>query len=336
MKVSIIIPCRNEERYIGRCLDSIIIQDYLHLRQGFGVQAKENLEVLVVDGNSQDKTREIVGSFAKKYQFIRLLDNLNKFTSFGLNIGIKEAKGKIIVRMDAHAGYKKDYISKCVKYLEEYKADNVGGIICTLPGDDTVAAKSIAISLSSFFGAGGSYFRLGSKKLREVDTVFGGCFKKEIFDKIGLFDERLVRSQDIELNRRLKKYGGKIILVPEIIADYYPQSTLKKFLKHNFNDGIWMTYPLKFGIKIFSLRHLIPLALVSGLIFLLALSLFSKVFFYLFLSSFLFYFFSIILFSLKFIRKDIRFLFFLPAAFFCRHFGYGAGSIFGLFKIFLR
>ncbi|MCX6764122.1 MAG: glycosyltransferase family 2 protein [Candidatus Nealsonbacteria bacterium] len=321
--ISIIIPCRNEEKFIGRCLDSIINNDY----------PKDKIEILVIDGSSEDETKNIILDYSKKYSFIKLLENPKKFTPFGLNMGIKAAKGEIILRVDAHARYRKDYISKCVKYLKEYNADNVGGIINTIPEDDTVAAKSIAISLSSFFGAGGSYFRLGSKKPREVDTVFGGCFKKEIFDKIGLFDERLVRSQDIEFNRRLKKYGGKIMLVPEIIADYYPQSILKNFLKHNFNDGIWTTYPLKFGINIFSFRHLIPLVFISGLFFLLVLSLFSRIFFYIFLFSFLFYFFSIILFSLKFVRKDIRFLFFLPAAFFCRHFGYGAGSILGLLKI---
>ena len=148
-----------------------------------------------------------------------------------------------------------------------------------------------------------------------------------------MFDERLLRSQDMEFNKRLKKSGGKIILVPEIIADYYPQPTLKKFLKHNFNDGVWTTYPLKFGIKIFSLRHLIPLAFVSGLVVSLILSLFSKIFLYSFLLCLLAYLITLILFSLQFVKKDIRFLFFLPAAFVCRHFGYGVGSICGLLKI---
>ena len=115
--VSIIIPCRNEEKYIGKCLQSIIEQNY----------PKDNLEVLVVDGMSEDRTREIVENYSQKYSFIKLFDNPKKFTPFGLNIGIKEAKGEIIMRMDAHAGYEKDYISKCVRYLENYDADNVGG-----------------------------------------------------------------------------------------------------------------------------------------------------------------------------------------------------------------
>ena len=113
--ISIIIPCRNEEKYTGKCLDSIIMQDY----------PKENLEVLVIDGASEDKTREIVQDFSSQYPFIKLLTNPQKFTPFALNIGIKAAKGEIIVRMDAHAGYEKDYVSKCVAHLMESGADNV-------------------------------------------------------------------------------------------------------------------------------------------------------------------------------------------------------------------
>ena len=121
--VSVIIPCRNEEKFIGKCLDSLIEQDY----------PKEDLEILVVDGKSEDKTKEIVESFAGRYPFIKLLDNPNKYTPFALNIGIKASVGEVIIRMDSHAGYQKDYISKCVKYSKELGADNVGGVIKHYP-----------------------------------------------------------------------------------------------------------------------------------------------------------------------------------------------------------
>lgn len=219
--VSIIIPSRNEERFIDKCLDSILEQNY----------SKKNLEVLVVDGKSEDKTKEIVNKYSKKHSFIKLLDNPKKFTSFGLNIGIKEAKGEIIIRMDAHAGYENDYVSKSVKYLKEYNADNIGGIMKTLPADNSLVAKAISLVLSSCFGAF-SFFRVGSKKPKEVDTVFGGCYKKQVFDRIGLFNESLIRSQDMEFNLRLKKAGGKIILHPEIKSYYYPKTNLRDFLRH--------------------------------------------------------------------------------------------------------
>ncbi len=267
--VSIIIPCRNEEKHIGECLDSIIKQDYL----------KENLEILVVDGASKDGTREIIKDYIKKYSFVTLLDNPKKFTCFAFNIGIKQAKGEIIILMGAHAAYQKDYVSKCVEYLNEYNADNVGGIWRISPREKTLIAKAITFASSSIFGAGDAYYRRGySKGIKWVDTVFGGCYKREVFDRVGLFNEKLFRSQDFEFNKRLIKAGGKILLVPEIIGYYYPSATFLGFLRHNLNDGFWVTYPLKFGIKIFALRHLLPLFFVAGLLILLFFSLFSGIF----------------------------------------------------------
>jgi len=309
--VSIIIPCRNEERYIGKCLDSIVSQDF----------SKEILEVLVIDGMSEDKTKEIVAKYASKYSFIKLLDNSKKFTPFGLNIGVKEAKGEIILRMDAHASYEKDYISKCVKYLNEFNADNVGGILKTLPAENTISAEAIALSLSHPFGVGTSYFRLGAKEPREVDTVFGGCYKREVFEKIGLFNENLKRSQDIEFNLRLKRTGGKILLVPDIISYYYPKSNLEDFFLHNFEDGTWAVLPLKFVKTPLKLRHYIPLIFVLTL----PLSIWPYIPISLFFSA-----------QIAFCEKDLRLFFVMPLVFATRHFGYGLGSIFGLIKLFVQ
>lgn len=316
--VSVIIPCSNEEKFLAKCLDSISNQDF----------PKENLEVLVIDGASEDKTKEIAGKLG-----IKVLDNPKKYTPFGLNIGIKNARGEIIIRMDAHADYPKDYISKCVKYLKEFQADNVGGIIKTIAFQDTPSAKAIAYILADKAGAASS-FRLGSDKIRETDTVFGGCYQKEVFKRIGFFDERMLRSQDIELNKRLKKSGGKIILVPDIYANYHPQATLSGFLRHNFQDGFWVIYPLKFGIRYFSLRHLIPLFFTGTLIFALILGIFSFWGKLLFVLVFLSYLFLVIFVSLKSIFKiGINASFLVPLAIFIRHFGYGFGSLWGLIKL---
>jgi glycosyltransferase involved in cell wall biosynthesis len=323
--ISIIIPCRNEEKFIKECLDSLLAQDY----------PKDSLEFLVVDGASEDKTKKIIKEYVDKYSFIRLLDNPKKITPIGVNIGIKAAKGEIIIRMDAHAEYEKDYISKCVKYLKECKADNVGGAIKTLPSNDGVWARAIAIVLSHPFGVGNSFFRIGVQKPKWVDTVFGGCFRKEIFKKIGFFNERLARSQDIEFNQRLRKSGGKILLVPDINVNYYPQSNFMDFLRHNFNDGLWTIYPLKFEIKIFSWRHLVPLFFVLALIILFELSYFSKIFHLFLLSIIFFYLLVDILFSFSVAVKEKKFsLFFvLPFVFANRHLGYGFGSLWGLIRI---
>lgn len=325
--ISVIIPCLNEERFISDCLNSILANDY----------PKEKLEVLVVDGMSKDKTREIIKKFQTpnvNYQ-IQLLDNPRVITPAAMNIGIENARSEIIIKMDAHSLYEKDYISKCVEHLMESGADNVGGVLKSIPAKNNPVAKAIAISLSHFFGAGGSYFRTGSKEPREVDTVAFGCYWKKTFQKIGMFDEKMAQIEDLELNTRLRKAGGKIMLFPDIKASYYPSSdNIISFFKHNFTDGIWATFSLKYGLKV-SLRHLIPLIFVSGLIGLLILSLFSKLFLFFFSLSALTYLLISIFVSFQIANRerDIRIFFVLPIIFASRHIGYGLGSIYGLIKL---
>lgn len=325
IEVSIIIPCRNEEKFIGMCLDSIISQDY----------PREKLEILVIDGMSKDKTKKIVKKYSKKHPLIRLIENPQYFTPFGLNLGITNTIGDIIIRMDAHAIYTKDYISKCVNYLKKYNVDNVGGVIKILPRNKTLIGQSIALALSHPFGTGNSYFRIGSKEPRMVDTVFGGCYKKEIFDKIGLFNENLIRSQDIEFNLRLKKAGGKTLLAPDIVAYYYPKNSLWDFFIHTISDGIWAIYPLKFQKMPFKIRHYIPFIFITSLIILLLLSMFLPTLFWIVIFFIGLYLLTSLFFSIKIMLKEkkIRYLFIMPIVFATRHIAYGLGSIFGLIKL---
>jgi glycosyltransferase involved in cell wall biosynthesis len=327
--VSIIIPCRNEEKFIATCLDSIIANDY----------AKDKLEVLVVDGMSEDGVRDIIRQYTKQYPFIRLLDNPKKITPCALNIGIKNASGEIIMRMDAHNTYDKEYVSKCIKYLKERNADNVGGAIRTVSRDGTFIGKAIALVLSHRFGVGNSVFRTGSKEPKCVDTVFGGCYKKEVFERIGLFNENLARGQDMEFNLRLKKAGLKTLLVPEIVSYYYARSGLKSFCRHNFVNGVGLIYPpLKFGIVIFSWRHLAPLAFVSSLIGSALLSFFSPIFLRLFLVIFSLYLSINIYFSIKSAirERNIKYLFIMPIIFSTLHISYGLGSLLGIKKLLIK
>jgi glycosyltransferase involved in cell wall biosynthesis len=306
--VSIIIPCRNEQDFIAECLDSVVAQNFY----------KDNLEVLVVDGMSEDKTRQIIKEYAEKHPFIKLKENPKKIAPCALNMGIKSAKGDVIMRMDAHAVYAEDYVSKCLKYMEEYKADNVGGIIKTVTRKQGLMPKAITICLSHFFGAGNSLFRIGAEKPVWSDTVFGGCYKKSIFDKIGLFNENLERSQDMEFNLRLKRAGGKILLAPDIISYYYSKSSLKDFFWHNIKDGTWSVYSLKFVKMPFSLRHYVPL------IFVLTLPL-----------SFWPYILVSLYFSFKIAAKEKRtgLFFVMPLVFGTRHLAYGLGSLAGIIKL---
>ena len=324
LKISIIIPCRNEEKYIAKCLDSIIAQDY----------PIDNLEVLVVDGMSKDKTVQVIKSYNEQPLSIKILKNPKKITPCAFNLGIKYSKADIIMIMGAHSAYERDYISKCIKYLNKYNVDNVGGISIALPGNEGILANSISLALSHPFGVGNAYFRIGSKEPKYVDTVFGGCYMKEVFDKIGLFNEKLVRNQDIEFNLRLKKAGRKILLVPDIVSYYYARSTLRTLAKNNFSNGFWVVYSTKFAKMPFSVRHLIPFFFVLSICGSLILSFIYRPFIYLFVLVFVAYLISNILFSLGISFKK-GFKYFIPVilSFATLHFSYGFGSIWGLIKL---
>lgn len=325
--VSVIIPTLNEEDFIDKCLDSVITQDY----------SRSTMEILVVDGMSKDNTRKIVQDYMAKYPYIRLLDNPKAITPAAFNVGIKNARGNIIMIMGAHSTYKKDYISKCVQYLFDYQADNVGGILIIIPRVETVVARIIAEVLSSAFGIGNSAFRIGSKEVKWVDTVFGGTYRREIFDKVGLFNENLSSSQDLEFNLRLKKASGKILLAPDIISYYYVRSDLISFTKNNLRNGFWAVYPLKFVRMPFKIRHYVPFLFVFSLIGSIFLSIFWWRFIFLFLLISGLYISISIYFSFRIAsdKKDWRYFMLLPILFTLLHVVYGIGSLLGLLAVIL-
>ncbi len=259
--VSVIIPCRNEVRFIERCLDSILASDY------------HPMEVIVADGLSTDGTRDILYRLAALDPRLRIIDNPERITPVALNRAIAASQGEIVVRFDAHAAMPRDYIRQVVDLLESSNADNAGGSIRTLPQSNGPFSGPIVAALSSRFGVGNSPFRTvadrngsGSLCPREADTVFGGCWHKSLFDRLGGFNEKLARSQDIEFNLRIAHAGGKIMLDPQIVCDYYARSTLAAFWSHNFSNGIWAVLPFRASdIVPVRPRHLIPLAFVTSL-----------------------------------------------------------------------
>lgn len=324
--VSVIVPCWNEERFIKTCLESVLDTDY----------PKDSLEVLVIDGMSGDGTRAIIQSYRKEKSFIRLLDNPRKITPAALNLGITNAKGDVIIWMSAHNRYEKDYISRSVLCLSQYEADNVGGIIIATPREETLAGLAIVACLSHPFGVGNSHFRVGTSEPKWVDTVFGGCYRREVFDRIGLFNEKLVRSQDLEFNLRLKKAGGKILLVPEIVSYYYARSDLRSFWKHNWSNGVWAVLPFAYSeVMPVSWRHLVPLIFVTSLLVTAMLGILS--------ASLLWLFFVILgtygaasLATASHIalrEQDPRYLILMPLIFGLLHVGYGLGSLWGAVKL---
>jgi glycosyltransferase involved in cell wall biosynthesis len=324
--ISIIIPCRNEEKFIGSCLDSIIANDY----------PKERLEVLAIDGMSEDATRSVVTRYAQRYPWIRLVENPKRITPVALNKGIINSKGEIIIWMSAHNQYERNYISRSVENLNKYGADNVGGVMKTLPRLDNFIGHALVASLSHRFGVGNSYFRVRTDQPKWVDTVFGGCYRREVFDRVGLFNENLVRSQDMEFNLRLKKAGGKTLLVPDIVSYYYARSDIKSFWKHNLTNGVWAILPFIYSpIMPVSLRHLVPLMFVIALIGSAVLGFLLPLFFWLFLIILVSYTLANLAACLQIAwrERDPRYFFLMPFVFGILHFGYGLGSLWGVFKI---
>lgn len=256
--LSVICPIYNEEKYISQCVESILTQDY----------PKDDLEILFVDGMSLDKTRDIVRDYSEKYPFIYLLDNPQKIVPCAMNIGIKASKGDIIIRLDAHASYEKDYFSVLSRRLIELDADNVGLVCKTDVLNKTPKTLAIREVLSNKLGVGNSTFRTGIDKVIEVDTVPFGCYRRDTFERFGMYDERLIRNQDFELNYRIRKGNGRIYIVPDSYCTYFARDTFKKLWIQNYKNGLWgiRTVLITGNSNSLALRHYIPMIFVLSLV----------------------------------------------------------------------
>ena len=320
--VSVVIPCRNEARFLPRCLDSILSGDY----------PADRMEVLAVDGASSDGTRECIRSYAQRDGRVRLVENPQGTTPAGLNRGIDAARGEVIARVDAHAAVAREYFSRAVAHLESSGADNVGGTMRTLAQEDGPWAGAIVAALAHRFGVGNSYFRIGSGEPRWVDTVFGGCWRRQVFERVGRFNPELLRSQDLEFSLRLKAAGGRTLLAPDVRSDYYARARLGPFWRHNFLNGEWAILPFVYSPVIpVSLRHLIPLLLVMALGAGAALLPWTR---WPLAAVLLPYAAANLAASahVAVIRRRVWYLARMPAVFAALHLGYGLGGVWGLIR----
>lgn len=320
--LSVICPIYNEEKYIAKCIDSILTQDY----------PKDDLEVIFVDGMSTDKTRTIVAEYSEKHPFIRLIDNPERVVPYAMNRGIKASKGEIIMRLDAHTTYASNYFSVLVRSLDELHADNVGAACRTDVLNKTPKALAIKEVLCNRFGVGNSTFRLGVDKVVEADTVPFGCWKRECFEKYGMFDERLTRNQDIELNKRILRGGGKIYLVPDTYCVYMARESYRALAKNNYGNGKWNIWTVYYTGQLgsLSLRHFIPLLFVLSLIVPLLAAVLYWPLALLSLLSLVSYISLIGAISAKLsISKKLNFVYLL-FSFIVLHLSYGIGSLIGI------
>lgn len=247
LRVTIVIPCRNEVAFIERCLASVFA--FPEIPGGY--------EVLVVDGMSTDGTREILARLSGEHPALRVLDNPAHIVPTAMNIGIRAARGELIVRLDAHSEYPPDYLDRSVATSDQTGAELVGGVVVTLARDDSAQARLVQAISTHGFGVGNSDFRLGAKP-GPSDTVPYGCYRRDVFDRIGYFDERLRRSEDYELNRRLATAGGRIWLDPSMRIQYYNQATLRGLLRQATFTGTWNPWRWYIAPYCFTPRHTIP------------------------------------------------------------------------------
>jgi succinoglycan biosynthesis protein ExoA len=313
ISISLLCPTFNEVNYIKNILNFFVSN------------STPNKELFIIDGGSTDGTIAIIEEWLLKYNNIYLLRNPNKTVPYALNIGLKQAKGNIIIRLDAHTIYSPDYIQKIIETFEKTDVDIVGGPMN--PMGETNFQKAVAAATTSSFGVGNSKFH-DIHYEGYVDSVYLGAWRKSIFKDVGNFDVQMKRNQDDEFHYRAKSFGKKIYLNPQIKSSYFPRATFLGLFKQYFQYGLYKPLVIKKNKSEVKLRHLVPLLFV---IYLVALLFFAKYFIFLiplFIYLFLDFFISIRA------RENLIVRIILLLIFPTLHISYGLGFILGISKTF--
>jgi succinoglycan biosynthesis protein ExoA len=323
--VSIILPIRNEARFIDHSISAVLAQDY----------PSSQLEIIVADGMSTDGTRQIVESFRAKYPNVRLIDNIGQVVPTGLNAAIAQARGEIIVRVDGHCEIARDYVRNCVEHLINDGVDGVGGPLETV--GETAIGRVIAEAMSSPFGVGNSAFRTVSDKTMLIDTVAFPAYTREVIEKAGLFDEELVCNQDDEYNHRLRRIGARILLAADVCSTYHSRSSFRSLRRQYFQYGYWKVRVMQKHPRQMQPRQFIPFAFVICLLVSSVLALVSSAgrwSLYVTIGSYL----SANLGASVLVarRKGWQLLPLLPLTFATLHLSYGLGFLVGLVRFWNR
>lgn len=255
--VTIAMPCLDEAPFIEPCLRSVLAQDY----------PPDLVEIIVADGGSTDGTRDIVARLATEDRRVVLVENPSRFQAAGMNEAIRRARGDVIVRMDVHCEYDREYVRRCVEVLDRTGADNVGG--AQRPRASSTFQRAVCAALDSPLGVGGAGYRSSSRE-GFVDTVFLGAFPLRVFEEVGLYDPGAVTNEDAELNQRIHAAGGRVFLSREIVVHYYPRDSIRSLARQYFRYGRGRARTLLKHGRFLSLRPIIPAAMVAGGIALLA------------------------------------------------------------------
>lgn len=324
--ISIIIPVRNEEKHIRSCLSDVL---------AFELPPQVDYEVLVMDGRSVDLTRAIVDEVTLVNRRVQLYDNPGRTAPSALNRGLREAKGQWIMRLDAHSRYPKEYLRKCYETALRTKADNVGGIRETHYGR-SLWSLAVALMINHTFAAGNAHYRTGAKVAREVDTVFCGFYRREIFESVGVFNEKLIRAQDKEFNARLRKNGGRIWLNPEITCSYYPRTNIAAYIHWCYLGGLWVVRAQHLsGTRLLSWRNFIPATFVSYQLVAVSLLSFTSDYSVAVLSGLIAYLLIAFCVSIQAaaMHKQWLLIGILPPLFYVTHMAYGVGFMQALLEL---
>jgi glycosyltransferase involved in cell wall biosynthesis len=261
---TVVMPVRNEERHIAAALDAVLAQDV----------ADGSLEVLVVDGRSSDRTREIVEGRGGGARFpVRVLDNPEKIAATALNTGIAAARSDVVVRVDGHCEIPRDYVPRLLEALGRTGSDVVGGAVA--PVGTGRYARSVACAMRSPLGHGGATFRAGAESESDADTVAYPAYRKSAVEAAGGFDPEMVRNQDDDLHLRLRRAGGRIVFVPGCVSTVRCRETRRRVFRQYFDYGFWKVVGWRRRGELSSRRALAPavLVLVAGFWSLLCASL---------------------------------------------------------------
>lgn len=329
-RVCIIIPCRNEEKFIQTCLESVL---------AFELPLETGLEILVMDGGSTDRTKEIVTELSRQHGNIRCLDNPARYQGCAVNLAVRSSPADFYLWLGAHTHFPRNYVRLCLETVQRTGASVVGGFCITLPGGKGYSAELVQALTTHKFGVGDSSFRTGAKE-GPVDTVAYALFKREVFDRVGLLDERLVRAQDYEFNQRIRAAGMTIWFNPEIQCSYHNMASVgafyrkQIFLEAPYNAYLWYLAPYAFAP-----RHAISAAFATGVLGGLALApFFPRLIGWPFFAIMALY---ALLAVLSALQQAVRYrqplhVIVLPFCFFGFHFLHGLGVLAGLARLLTR
>jgi len=323
--VSVLMPVRNEAAFIERSVGSVLSQDY----------PQDCAEVLIADGLSDDATREIISNLQRQHSNLKMIDNPGRIVATGLNAALRQAKGEIIVRVDGHCQIAPDYIARCVGQLLHDDVEAVGGPVETI--GESYTAQVIALAMSSWFGVGGSAFRVANSRTHFTDTVAFPAYTRAVIDRAGPFDEELVRNQDDEYNYRLRKLGVKILLAADVRSQYYSRATFRSLSSQYFQYGFWKVRVMQKHPRQMRLRQFAPPLFVAALLLaLILLPVFTLAGYFLGLmvGAYAIALAGASIFSV--LKNKWELLPLLPLAFAILHLAYGSGFMIGLLKFWNR